>query len=125
MAITKTRADLIGTSGSKTSVAGGATATSSNRDASALYGITVSATVVYGASIPATDPYVEVFTSPDNTNFDTEAFETFYIPRLANATKMVSIPLRFVENIKYYQVKITNGATNSITCWVSSIESTL
>ena len=123
MPLIKNAIDLLGTSSSKITVNAGASQTSTARNATTLIGITVCALITYSGSIPATDPYIEVFTSPDNSNFDTEAYETFYLPRVISTTKMISIPIRFTENIRYYQVKITNGATNSITCWVSSVES--
>ena len=122
MAITKTAVDLIGTAATKQSVAAAGVVSSATRDLSGKIGLMITAAVAYGASIPGSDPLVEIFTSPDGTNMDTEAYESFYVPRLANSTKTISIPVRFAEDVKYYFVKITNGATNGISAWVATVE---
>ncbi|MBZ0158390.1 MAG: hypothetical protein K8I29_19505 [Alphaproteobacteria bacterium] len=122
MAMTKTAVDLIGTSGAKTNLAGGASSTSSSRNASTLVGIMIQALATYGGSAPTTQPLVEVFTSSDDTNYDTEAYESFYLPTANSTTKQASIPVRFAEDVKYYKVKVTNGAANAADFWVAAVE---
>ena len=120
MAITKTAYNLIGTTGSKTTIAGAGTSTSSSRDVSTIIGIILHCVASYGASLPASNPIVEVFTSPDNITFDTSAYAVEEIPREANETKMISIPIG--PEVKYYKVKVTNGATNGADFWISAVE---
>ncbi len=120
MAITKTAYNLIGTSASKSTIAGGASEVSSSRDASTIIGIILHCLATYGGSIPDSNPIVEVLTSPDNTNFDTTAYAVEEIPREAGLTKMISIPIG--PEVKYYKVKVTNGGTNSADFWISAVE---
>ncbi len=123
MAITKTQTDLIGTSGGRVTVTHGTSVTSSALDLSTTIGLVISAQVSYGATAPASQPQVDILTSPDNTNFDSEAFGTEYVPA-ANATiKQQAIAVG--PEIKYAEVKVTNSdATYDIDVWVSSVKMT-
>lgn len=120
MAITKTAVDLIGTSSSKTNVVAGGSSTSSARDVSTCIGIVIHCLVTYGASIPDSDPEVEIFTSPDNVNFDSYPYAEESVERGAGVDKMVSFPIG--PEVKYFKVKITNGASNAIDVWISGVE---
>ena len=120
MAITKTANDLIGTSASKQTVAASGTAIATARDVSDIIGIVIHCLVTYGATAPDSDPLIEIFTSPDNANFDTYAYVEEDVPRSAGNDQMVSIPLG--PEVKYFKVKITNGASQSIDVWISDVE---
>ncbi len=120
--MTKTAADLIGTAAAHQNIAAGGNVVSASRDVSGKIGIMLTAHVAYGAGIPGTDPFIEIITSSDDANYDTEAYDAFYVPRLASNTKQISFPLRFAEDVKYYKVKITNGATNAIDVWILAVE---
>lgn len=120
MAITKTAHDLIGTASSKQNIAAGGNAISSARNVSGIIGIVIHCLVTYGASVPDSKPNVEVFTSPDNVNFDTQAYAEEDVPRLANNDQMVSFALG--PEVKYFKAKITNGASHAIDVWISDVE---
>jgi hypothetical protein len=125
MAVTKTQANVIGTSGSKQNITGGSSYTSSSRNPSAALELKLLVAIAYGSSVPGSDPLVEVFTSDDDSTFDSEPLDFFYMPRTVSVTKVKSVSLRNAGGIKYYKVKVTNGATNAIDVWVSEIATTI
>ena len=122
MAITKTANDLIGTATSKTTIAAGSSATSSVRDVSSVIGIVIHCLITYGATAPSSRPVVKVLTSPDNSNFDTEAYAEEAVPTTTNGDKMISLPIG--PEIKYFKVTVENGDGQSIEVWVSDVEMT-
>ena len=123
MAIVKTQVDLIGTSGGRVTVTHGTSVESSALDLSTAIGLVISAQVSYGATAPASLPQVDILTSPDNTNFDSEAFGTEYIPAVNATIKQQAIAVG--PEIKYAKVKVTNAdATYDIDVWVSSVKMT-
>ncbi len=123
MAIVKTQVDLIGTSGGRVTVTHGTSVESSALDASTTIGLLITAQVSYGSTAPASLPQVDILTSPDNSNFDSEPFGTEYVPA-ANATiKQQAIPVG--PEIKYAKIKVTNSdATYDIDVWISSVKTT-
>lgn len=120
MAISKTAVNLIGTQAVPTSIAFGASSTSSGVDVSTYVGILIGMEVVYGAT-PDGNTKLEVQTSPDNTNWDTVAWAEFEIDYSAGLTLMKSI--RIGPEAKYIRVKATNGdSADSVTVWAYAVE---
>jgi hypothetical protein len=123
MSIAKTRTDLIGTSGSKTTITAGNSSLSSSLDCSDYVGILIGGSIDFGAS-PDDDVIIEVFTSPDNINFDDIAYTVFRIGYATSAT--VQKTIRIGPEVKYLKVKATNDdTTDSIDAWVCAVGMTI
>lgn len=113
--ITKTLADLIGTQASKTTIGAGASSTSSALDCSSVKRLLAGMQVVFGAT-PDGNARLEVFTSPDGTNWDTKAYAQFEIDYAASEPEMESAPIN--ADAQHARIKISNlDTTDSIDVW--------
>jgi hypothetical protein len=114
--------DLIGTSASPTTVAGGATSTSTAVDVGAYSKIAFHIKATYGASVPDSDPELLVLGSVDETNFDsvntTDCLAIKQITRNVNDSRETTFVVE-VSALKAIKFSIINGATNSADFWVA------
>ncbi len=116
MPVTKTAADVVGSSASKTTITAGSISTSASIDASDFLGLTIGCSVDYGVS-PDDDVLVELISSPDNTLFDDEAFASFLVPRSTSVTIQDTVRVG-IEGVKYFKVRITNqDSADSVDVW--------
>lgn len=119
MSVTKTSIDILGTRASPTTIAAGASSTSSGADLSTYVGLMISMVIAF-ASAPDGAVKIELQTSPDNTNWDTIAFTYGEIPYEILTTITKSIPVR--AEIKYLRVKVTNeDSAANITAYVFAV----
>lgn len=130
MALTKTKADLLGTQASPHSVTTGEVHTGSLRDVTTMIGAMYVFKVVYASSFNgASRPKLEIFTAAENDNayIDTEAYELVELPYAASGTYQISIPLRFVEGIGYTNYKITapTFTVGTMTVYLGVVETSL
>lgn len=77
-----------------------------------VIGLALQIVCLYGAAVTV-GVLVEVLTSPNNTDYDTEAYVSQYVPIIAaTGTKTLTIVIPYAEDVKYYRVRLT-GATGA------------
>jgi len=121
MAWAKTKTDLIGTASAKTTIAAGGSSESTSQDVSNAAGILLTLNVTFPATVTADkEVTLEIFSSPDGTNFDSEPLHTAGLITAASTTKQISIPVAM--EAKYIKVKvINNDPSYSVDVWVAMI----
>lgn len=125
MAITKTAADFgnLGSSGSKVEITFGNSITSDAVICNDFLGCTIGCSVDFGGT-PDGNVKLEVFTSPNNTNFDDTAFVTFEVPFSANQT-VQKTEIVGVDAVKYLKVKVTNlDSADPVDVWAFIVDMT-
>ena len=83
-------------------------------------GLALQVVCVYSAAVTV-GVLVEVLTSPDNANYDTEAYVTQFVPIIAaGGTRTLTIAIPYAEDIKYYRVRLTgHTATVGVTATIT------
>ena len=121
--MTKTKFDLIGTQPVPTSQALSTTTTYTLLDCSTFIGLAIQ---IYLTQTSATGAahLVEVLTSSDGTNFDTEAYCSVAAP-IAAATRQLTFAIPYMEDVNFIKLRITNNCTAAaIGVWVSYVRVT-
>ena len=121
--MTKSEVDYIGTQASTTSLAASTTTTYTALDCSAFIGLAIQ---IYLTQTSATGAahLVEVLTSSDGINFDTEAYCSVAVP-IAAATRQLTFTIPYMEDVNFIKLRITNNCTAAaIGVWVSYVRVT-
>ena len=133
MAFAQTRSDILGTSASKKAVNSAQNSFTQWASETATTGVTTSGCIglsvyvlfTFGSTGGQTNT-IEVFTSQDGTNYDTDAYASYVIAGANSTTKAATIPLAYAEDIMAIKVKITasTSAGSTCDCWISLIKVT-
>ena len=66
---------------------------------------------------------VELLTSPNNTDYDTEAYVAATVP-MGTGTKTLNLAIPYAEDISYYRVRITGATGSAATVTINELEVT-
>jgi hypothetical protein len=134
MALTQTRADILGTSASRITILSAedsytkaaAAAATTGVNCGMCVGLSIQINCNFGATYAAIT--AEVFTSFDGTTYDIlEPYASYLISPAAQQLRSITIPLPYPENIPYFKVKLTSATLTNATCdcWVSYLKVTV
>ncbi len=121
--MTKTKFDLIGTQAVPTSQLQSTTTTYTLLDCSTFIGLAIQIYLTQ-TSVTGAAHLVEVLTSSDGINFDTEAYCSVAVP-IAAATRQLTFTIPYMEDVNFIKLRITNNCTAAaIGVWVSYVRVT-
>ena len=74
----------------------------------------------YGGGTSTVGVLVELLTSPNNSNYDTEAYVAQSLP-VGTGIKTLTIAIPYAEDICYYRVRITGATSSSATVTINEL----
>jgi hypothetical protein len=118
--VTKTKYDMIGTQSVPTSQALSNITTYNALDCSTYIGLAIQ---IYLTQTSATGAahLVEVLTSSDGTNYDSEAYCAVPVP-IAAAMRQLTFAIPYIEDVKFLKLRISNNCTAAaVGVWASYV----